>query len=39
VATSTSKSLRFHEIIEMLIASGELKPDTAFLAATQEDTI
>jgi hypothetical protein len=39
VATSTSKNFRFHEIIEMLITSSELKLEAAFLAAAQEDTI
>jgi len=39
VAASTGKNFRFHEIIETLITSSELKLDAAFLAATQEDAI
>jgi len=39
VATSASKNFRFHEILEILIASSELKLEAAFLAAAQEDAI
>jgi len=39
VTTLTGKMFRVHEIIEIFIASSEIKLKAAFLAATQEDAI
>jgi hypothetical protein len=39
VATLAGELFCIHEVIELLVISGEVKVNTAFLTATREDAI